>query len=84
VLPNGDVVVLNGGQSGVAGYPVSFNNLPEKPRFSQSDFPAFWAFLYQPDAPRGEVRCGRVLNDEWFIYWALQLPRCSKCQSFSK
>jgi hypothetical protein len=55
LLPNGDVVVLNGGQSGVAGYPVTFKDLPAKPSISQSNYPAFWAFLYQPDAPQGQV-----------------------------
>ncbi|KAL6756608.1 hypothetical protein V8C86DRAFT_2646145 [Haematococcus lacustris] len=46
LLPNGDVVLLNGGQRGVAGDAAVGGG-------ARSTFPAFWAQLYQPDLPVG-------------------------------
>jgi hypothetical protein len=55
LLPNGDVVVLNGAQRGVAGYPVKDGTM------SLCQVPAFWASLYQPDRDQDErmtLLCG--------------------------
>jgi hypothetical protein len=49
LLPNGDVVLTSGAQMGYGGFPVD--------GAAVSQFPAFWATLYQADA---EAAGGRV------------------------
>jgi hypothetical protein len=36
-------------QAGVAGFPVNYTSVDGSIMLSQSNFPAFWASLYQPD-----------------------------------
>lgn len=46
MLPNGDVILLNGGQTGLAGDAGNGGD-------SRANDPSLWAQLYQPDLPRG-------------------------------
>jgi hypothetical protein len=46
LLPNGDVVVLNGAQTGCSGGLVAGQR--------RNLYPAFWSMLYQPDRPVNE------------------------------
>mmetsp|Transcript_2810 Transcript_2810/g.4835 ORF Transcript_2810/g.4835 Transcript_2810/m.4835 type:complete len:655 (-) Transcript_2810:823-2787(-) len=47
LLPNGDVILLNGAQEGVAGDAAVGGG-------ARANYPALWAQLYQPDMPRGQ------------------------------
>ncbi|KAI0749033.1 hypothetical protein C8Q74DRAFT_1374126 [Fomes fomentarius] len=49
-LPNGQIVIANGAQTGFAG----FHNLPGDLGESNADKPAFIPSIYFPDAPLGE------------------------------
>ncbi|EGF98402.1 uncharacterized protein MELLADRAFT_23337, partial [Melampsora larici-populina 98AG31] len=49
MMPDGKVLIVNGGMSGTAGY----GNLPDKIGNSNADHPAFRPVLYDPAAPLG-------------------------------
>jgi hypothetical protein len=49
LLPTGQVLIINGGTTGTAGY----GNLQEQVGVSNSDNPVFQPILYDPDAPAG-------------------------------
>ncbi|QRW03583.1 glyoxal oxidase [Ceratobasidium sp. AG-Ba] len=49
ILPDGKVLILNGGKTGTAGY----GNVPDQIGQSNADNPAFTPVLYDPAAPAG-------------------------------
>ncbi|CAH7687941.1 glyoxal oxidase N-terminus-domain-containing protein [Phakopsora pachyrhizi] len=50
MMPDGRVLILNGGKTGTAGY----GNIPGKVGQSNSDTPSFTPVLYDPKAPLGQ------------------------------
>ncbi|KAF8606041.1 hypothetical protein BDV93DRAFT_438131 [Ceratobasidium sp. AG-I] len=50
LLPNGKVLIVNGGRTGTAGY----GNLQHRIGDSNADNPAFTPLLYDPSAPAGQ------------------------------
>lgn len=54
-IPNGQVLITNGGQSGFAG----ISNVPDPVGMSNCDHPALTPSIYTPDAPLGQ----RVSNE---------------------
>lgn len=46
LLPNGDILILNGVQAGCSG--------DAKYGIARGNYPAFWPVLYQPDQPSGQ------------------------------
>ncbi|KAG8696208.1 hypothetical protein FRC09_008661 [Ceratobasidium sp. 395] len=49
ILPTGLILIINGAQTGVAGY----GNVPDQVGSSNADNPAFTPVLYDPDSPAG-------------------------------
>lgn len=50
LLPNGDVMIVNGAKSGLAGYGNVYNPIGQ----SNADHPALGALLYRPSAPANQ------------------------------